>query len=67
MQILNHELFDDLKGCGNCKHCHLADDCYHEYHTCDKQDRYKEITYNKLCRHWEHDNLKKSDRWIEVE
>ena len=52
MVILNTEIIDDLKCCGNCK------DWKCESAQCQKAKGY--------CKHWEQDKLKKSDREVIV-
>ena len=54
MQILNHELFDDLKCCGNCKK-------YLNAKLCEALN----IDPSRFCKVWEYDNLKKVNRLIE--
>lgn len=58
MLILNHELFDDLKCCGNCKNRITL-----EFGQCAIANSISD----GICRKWKYDNLKKSDRWVEAE
>jgi hypothetical protein len=62
MLILNTELFDDLKCCGNCKHRDSSYSDGNSVEYCYLNDSGHASW--QVCKQWEYDNLKKADRMV---
>ncbi len=58
MVLLNTNIIDDLKCCGNCSFRHHIENLDHEEEAC----KYDVRPSCGICKKWKYDNLKKADR-----